>query len=93
MADVSSGRLWPILYSIIFTCILFNCCTNKTNFKLFESYVLFIKQYKFSRCDTFVKKRGDASSSVLSALTHTDTPEKKNNKKRHFLILNFSVSS
>ena len=37
-------------------------------------------------------KKGGAGSPVLSALTHTDTPEEKiNNKKRHFLILNFSA--
>ena len=42
---------------------------------------------------THLKKKGGASTPVLSALTHTDTPEKKNNKKRHFLILNVSISS
>ena len=29
MADVSNGRFWPILYSIRYTCILFN--HNKAN--------------------------------------------------------------
>ena len=59
MADVSNGQLRPILYLIIFTCvcILFNRCTNKTNFKLFESY-LFILYIVIFHMTLICEKRG-----------------------------------
>ena len=38
VANVSNGRLQLIVYVIVFTCILFNRYSNKTNIKLFESY-------------------------------------------------------